>query len=265
VGPLEQAQPADVDGRQAGPVDRQPDRAQDALHFVATQDERACQVLLGPPDVLAAVERFGSMVQTNRDQLAAYLKDSAGGNPSGETTTSQSTLAAAAEASAVLRDLCLAFNHCVISYAILHEMALRLYEPRLREIAPKHLKAYADAALSATRLLPTVVAWQLAQGGLHCSCIARCAASVRAAAWHSAPKPRSPPGATQPRPNQRQTASSSKLPGRRVSWRRPGCKAESDSSPSMVNPFGLLQIFRPPSASTHSGMSSGFWYDYPKP
>lgn len=138
---------------------------------VGLKVQRARQVLLGPPGVPAAVERFGPMVQTHRDHLASYLKDSIGGNPSGETTTSQSTLAAAAGASAVLRDLCLAFDHCAISYAILHEMALRLYEPRLREIAPKHLKAYADAALSATRLLPTVVAWQLAQDGLHCSCI----------------------------------------------------------------------------------------------
>lgn len=130
----------------------------------------ARQVLLGPADVPATIERFGSMVQTHRDHLVAYL-DAVGGNPSGEETTSHSTLAPPAAASAVLRELCLAFDHCTISYAILYEMALRLYEPRLREIAPTHLKAYADAALSATRLLPTVVAWQLAQDGLHCSCI----------------------------------------------------------------------------------------------
>jgi PDZ domain-containing protein len=71
----------------------------------------------------------------------------------------------------VLRDLCLAFHHLALSYAMLHEVALRLYEPRLREIAPEHLKAHADAALSTARLLPGVVAWQLAQEGLHCACI----------------------------------------------------------------------------------------------
>jgi membrane-associated protease RseP (regulator of RpoE activity) len=54
---------------------------------------------------------------------------------------------------------------------MLFEVALRLYEPRLREIAPRHLKAHADAALSTARLLPGVVAWQLAQSGLHCACI----------------------------------------------------------------------------------------------
>ena len=70
-----------------------------------------------------------------------------------------------------MRDLCLLFHHSALGYAMLYEIALRLYEPRLREIAPKHLKAHADAALSTAQLLPGVVAWQLAQDGLHCSCI----------------------------------------------------------------------------------------------
>jgi hypothetical protein len=54
---------------------------------------------------------------------------------------------------------------------MLFEVALRLYEPRLREIAPRHLKAHADAALLTARLIPAVVAWQLAEDGLHCACI----------------------------------------------------------------------------------------------
>jgi hypothetical protein len=133
--------------------------------------ERARQVRPGQPDVLSAIERFRPMVQTHRDQLATYLKDLGGGEPSGEAMTSESTPSAPDGLSQVLRGLCLAFSHCVFSYAMLYEMALRLYEPRLREIAPTHLRAYADAAQSATRLLPAVVAWQLAQDGLHCSCI----------------------------------------------------------------------------------------------
>ena len=44
---------------------------------------------------------------------------------------------------------------------MLFEVALRLYEPRLREIAPEHLKAHADAALTTARLLPGAVASQL--------------------------------------------------------------------------------------------------------
>ncbi len=133
--------------------------------------ERAQELSSGHPDALAAIQRFRPMVQTHRDQLATYLKASDGGEPSGDATSPQSTSTGATALSEVLRDLCLAFHHCAVSYAMLYEVALRLYEPRLREIAPKHLKAYADAALSTTRLLPGVVAWQLARDGLHCSCI----------------------------------------------------------------------------------------------
>jgi hypothetical protein len=111
------------------------------------------------------------MVQTHRDRLAAYLKDSGGAEPGGESTSPQSTSSEATALSESLRDLCLAFQRCALSYATLYEVALRLYEPRLREIAPKHLKAHADAALSTARLLPGVVAWQLAQDGLLCACI----------------------------------------------------------------------------------------------
>lgn len=132
--------------------------------------ERAQQLSSGYPDALAAIQRLRPMVQTHRDQLVTYLKDSGGAGPSGETTSLQSTPREATALSEVLRDLCLAFHHCALSYGMLYEVALRLYEPRLREIAPEHLKAHAGAALSTARLLPGVVAWQLAQDGLHCAC-----------------------------------------------------------------------------------------------
>lgn len=133
--------------------------------------ERAQQLSAGHPDTLAAIERLRPMVQTHRDQLATYLKESGGAEPSGEMTTPLSASRESNALSEVLRDLCLAFHHCALSYAMLYELAFRLYEPRLREIAPKHLKAHADAALSTAGLLPGIVAWQLAQDGLHCACI----------------------------------------------------------------------------------------------
>ena len=138
---------------------------------VAARLERAQQLTFGYPDALASIQRLRRMVQTHRDQLATYLKDSGGIEPGGETTSPQSTPREATALSEVVRDLCLAFHHCALGYAMLYEVALRLYEPRLREIAPKHLKAHADAALSTAQLLPGVVAWQLAQDGLHCACI----------------------------------------------------------------------------------------------
>ena len=133
--------------------------------------ERAQQPSSVYPDALAAIQRLRPMVQTHRDQLATYLKDVGGAGLSGETTSPQSTPGETTALSEVLRNLCLAFHHLALSYAMLYEVALRLYEPRLREIAPKHLKAHADAALSTARLLPGVVAWQLAQDGFHCACI----------------------------------------------------------------------------------------------
>jgi hypothetical protein len=138
---------------------------------VAGRLERAQQQSSGYPDALAVIQSLQPMVQAHRDQLAIYLKDSGEAEPSGETTTPRAASRETTVISEVLRDLCLAFHHCALSYAMLYEVALRLYEPRLREMAPEHLKAYADAALSTARLLPGVVAWQLDQDGLHCACI----------------------------------------------------------------------------------------------
>jgi hypothetical protein len=138
---------------------------------VAGRLEQAQQQSSGYPDALAVIQRLLPMVQTHRDQLSTYLKDIGGGESSGETTSRQAALREAIALSEVLRDLSLAFHHLALSYAMLYEVALRLYEPRLREMAPEHLKAHADAALSTARLLPGVVAWQLVQDGLHCACI----------------------------------------------------------------------------------------------
>lgn len=50
---------------------------------VAGRLERAQQLSAGHPDTLAAIEHLRSMVQTHRDQLATYLKESGGAEPSG--------------------------------------------------------------------------------------------------------------------------------------------------------------------------------------
>jgi hypothetical protein len=137
---------------------------------VAERLKRAQQLSAGQPDTIAAIERLRPMVQTHRDQLAIYLKEFGGVEPGGKITSPLSTSREINALSEALRDLSLAFQNCALGYAMLFEVALRLYEPRLREIAPEHLKAHADAALSMARLLPAVVAWQLAQAGLHCAC-----------------------------------------------------------------------------------------------
>jgi hypothetical protein len=138
---------------------------------VAGRLERMQQLSAGHSDTLAAIERLRPMVQTHRDQLVTYLKECGGAEPSGGLTSPLSASREYNALSEALRDLCLAFHNCALGYAMLFEVALRLYEPRLREIAPRHLKAHADAALFTARLLPRVVAGQLAQHGLHCACI----------------------------------------------------------------------------------------------
>jgi hypothetical protein len=138
---------------------------------LAERLEQAEQFSSGHIETLAAIQRLRPMVEMHRDQLAAYLKDAGGDEPGRETNSPRSPSKAGTALSEVLRDLSLAFHRCAICSATLFEVALRLYEPRLREIAPKHLKTHADAALSTARLLPEVVARQLAQDGLLCACI----------------------------------------------------------------------------------------------
>ncbi len=132
--------------------------------------ERDQQAAHGYSDAMASIEHFAAMVRTQRNRLEAYV-DSLGSEPGGGTTRTSFVFNSTATASSALRQVSVAFNHGAISYAMLYEMALRLYDLSLREIAPKHLKAYAGAALAINRLLPAAVAWELAQDDLQCSCI----------------------------------------------------------------------------------------------
>ena len=64
-----------------------------------------------------------------------------------------------------------AFNYAALGYAALFEMSLRLYVPALREMAPQHLQNYAQAARAVNHIIAPVVAWELLQDDLGCSCI----------------------------------------------------------------------------------------------
>ena len=64
-----------------------------------------------------------------------------------------------------------AFNYAALGDAALFEMSLRLYVPALREIAPQHLQDYAQAARAVNHVIASVVAWELLQDDLTCSCI----------------------------------------------------------------------------------------------
>jgi hypothetical protein len=129
-------------------------------------------------EAAAMVQRLHEIATNQRAALEAHLQR-LGGDAAEPTRTVVATLfnASAGEGdgvrprtvSDVLRDDYTAFNYATISYAALCEMAFRLYDPPLREIAPRHLRAYAQAAQEINQLIAGVVAWE--QQELECRCI----------------------------------------------------------------------------------------------
>jgi hypothetical protein len=73
--------------------------------------------------------------------------------------------------SSLLRADSAAFHQASIGYAAMFEVALKLYEPPLRELAPRHLHDHAEAAASINQLIAGAVARELAEVGLECRCI----------------------------------------------------------------------------------------------
>jgi PDZ domain len=137
---------------------------------VAGRLERARVLAAGNPDALAVFDRFRPLVQAHRDQLASYLSNSGGAGPGGETARHRPAPTEPAILSEFLRELSLAFHDCALTCGMAYEVALRLLEPRLREILPEHLKVHVAAAQDVSKLLPGIVASELARGGLHCLC-----------------------------------------------------------------------------------------------
>lgn len=138
---------------------------------IAARLARAQRLSTDYPDALSVIERLRPVVQAHFDQLVSYLDETGGAEASGELAIREPAPAGEAAVLDHLRELCLAFHHCTLKYGMLYEVALRLYEPRLREVAPEHLKIHAGAALSVAQLLPGVLARELAEEGFHCACI----------------------------------------------------------------------------------------------
>jgi hypothetical protein len=82
------------------------------------------------------------------------------------------TNATPASASSVLKRHLATLGYAIAAYTVLTELAFRLYDPPLRDLAPKHLKAHTSLVYSVTRLLPTVVSEEIAAAdGLFCQCV----------------------------------------------------------------------------------------------
>ena len=131
------------------------------------------------PETAAAVRQCHEMASSHREALEAHL-ERLGGDGSEPTETAVAALFGLVgdavgirtqTLSSVLRGDYTAFNYAAISYAVLCEMGLRLYDPPVREMAWRHLRAYAEAAQQINQLIASVVTWELEQQGLECRCI----------------------------------------------------------------------------------------------
>jgi hypothetical protein len=146
----------------------------------------------------------------HRAALSTYLAstDGEGLEPRAPLAGTAATTGRAADHSTVttLRAAYTAINDAAIRYAELTTMAFRLYEPPLRELAPKHLRDYAEAAQQINQLIAPAVAAELRGQGLECQCVCPmctlgacgCVAistrNVNAAWRETAPPADSPPG-----------------------------------------------------------------------
>jgi hypothetical protein len=142
--------------------------------------EHQWEELQAHPEAAAVVRGFRELANTQREALEAYL-ERLGDNtvePAGTavaalfgTSASEADGVRTRKVSDVLRDDYTAFNYASISYEALCEIGFRLYNPPLREIALRHLRAYAEATQQINQLIASVVAWELEQQGLECRCI----------------------------------------------------------------------------------------------
>ena len=62
-------------------------------------------------------------------------------------------------------------GYAIGTYTTLIELAFRLYDLPLRELAPRHLKDHAALSYAFARFIPPVIAAEFAAQGLQCSCV----------------------------------------------------------------------------------------------
>jgi PDZ domain len=131
------------------------------------------QAMHAYPEPAAAVERFRAMAKAQRDALSSYLESR--GEAANPTASEVRVLVGHGEHPQVVSDFLrndyTAFSYAAISYAMLVELAFRLFDPALRELAPKHLNGYAEAAQTINQLIISTVADELAAVGLECRCV----------------------------------------------------------------------------------------------
>ncbi len=132
----------------------------------------------GEREVAAALEGARKMAKAHQDALAACLDDRAGA-PDHSAAGVEIPLPVIPDSKAnglgvpaVLQAGHALLTSAALSYAALYTLALRLYEPPLRQLAPRHLREYAQAAQGFGELLPGAMAQALEEHTrLACRCI----------------------------------------------------------------------------------------------
>jgi hypothetical protein len=158
------------------------------------------QAMRAYPDAADAVETFHAMIKEHRDALTSYLDDRGeGADPIASGVRAFVGDGRHPQAvSDILRNDYAAFTYAAISYAMLVELAFRLYDPALRALAPQHLNGYAEAAQTINQLIVSTIADELAAVGLECHCVCPMCSmgacgcvslgnAMLSGAWHEAP------------------------------------------------------------------------------
>jgi hypothetical protein len=119
--------------------------------------------------------RCRDTASAHHEALTAYLRDVADATgPPAQPVALLAEPAPQPRADAMAGALCWDYKACsaaVSGYIVLSELALRLYEPALRELAPEQLHRHAGSARRLGMLLVDVAATELAGNGLHCHCV----------------------------------------------------------------------------------------------
>lgn len=138
-------------------------------HAVGSQS----QLTRAHPELQSSLAAIQNRCRVQGNDLEGYLRQS--GLDLTAMPSPMAHLLKEGNASGILaRALCAdvaAFSLAAGGYAVLAELSLRLYEPVLRELAPRHLTSHARAIRLLNDLLPSVVVQELDRLELDCRCI----------------------------------------------------------------------------------------------
>lgn len=134
---------------------------------------RQSDVTLALPELHAALAVIQARCSSQSGNLEHYLRAN-DLDPTAPPSPVAQLLEVGPSSGILARALCAnsaALGFAASGYAVLTELALRLYDPDLRELAPRHLASHARGARLLNHLLPSVIVQELDRLELHCRCI----------------------------------------------------------------------------------------------